>query len=92
LDIALGRSGALDQSRRQPQRPPQTRFFPRHLSTIGFVIVAGQVQQPVQDQDLHLVGRAVSQAACVASGDFRRDSNVAGGTTPTTETRRHGGF
>jgi len=92
VDFPVGGSRALDQRRGKPEPSPQARFFPRHLSTVGFVVVAGQVQQPVQNQDLDLVGQAVSQAAGIARADLGRNGDVAGSATPTTETRRQREF
>lgn len=91
VDLAVGRAAALDQRDGKAERASQARFLACHFSRVGFMIVAGQVQQTVQDEDLQLVVGGVSQAAGIACGDLRRDGKIAG-ETPTTKTRRQRGF
>jgi len=42
------------------------------------MIMSGQMQHAVKDQDFQFVCRGVSHAARVLSGDLRRDGKVAG--------------
>ena len=42
----------FDQGNRQPERPAQIGFFPRHLTIIALMVKARQMQDSVQHQDL----------------------------------------
>jgi hypothetical protein len=48
------RGGALDQPLRQAQPCAEQTFPPGHFALIGLMVVAGQVEQSVQDQHLDL--------------------------------------
>jgi hypothetical protein len=48
------------------------------LPGVGFVIVAGEVEQAVQDQDLDFDGERVVLFLCLAARGGHADSEVAG--------------
>ena len=68
----------LDQPHRQLE--PLAEFgFPRlHFAAVAFVIVAGQVQQPVQDEDLQLGFGGVSQFRSIGGRDLGRYGKITG--------------
>ena len=55
------RLSSLDQPQRQAQIRAQLFFAPRHLSIVALVIVAAQMQNAVQHQNLDFLGRRVAQ-------------------------------
>ena len=73
-----GTRGTLDQRRRKTELSPQTRFFPRHLSRIGLMIVAGQVQQSVKDEDLDFSCQRMPLLRGLATRSWHADGKVAG--------------
>jgi hypothetical protein len=52
-------------------------FFNRHFAIIPLMIVAGEMENSVQGQDLHFVTRSMSKAARIGSSDFGRDRNIS---------------
>ena len=60
-----------------PQSHAQLSFPARHLPVIPLVIVSAQMQQPVQHQDLHLLGRAVAELARTLAWQSRREMAIS---------------
>ena len=60
LGPGTARTGALDQPFRKSEQAAQAKLPARHPAVVVFVIVAGKVQQAMQDESLDFGGRAVS--------------------------------
>jgi hypothetical protein len=73
----LAGRGSLDQTLRQAEPRAQTAFPPLHLAGIGFVIVSGQVQQAVQDEDFQFGRQGVSLLDGLAKRRLHADGHVA---------------
>jgi hypothetical protein len=56
----------------------QAAFDAIHFAAIGFVIVAGEMQHAVKDQDAQFVGQAAIETTGVAARGGGRDGDVAG--------------
>ena len=56
---------------------PQSCLDARHPAVVGLVIVAEQVQQPVQRQHPQLGATGVPRLVGLARGDARRDDDIA---------------
>jgi len=50
----------------------------RHLAGVGCVVVAGEVQQAVQDEDFELCAKEVAVLSGLAAGGWNADGEVAG--------------
>src|SRR5579862_8937471 len=74
---AAGR--ALDQPRLQPEAPAQKSFFARHLAGVALVIVAGEVQHAVKEQDLQLDKESMPRFFGLPVSRFHGNSEVAAG-------------
>jgi hypothetical protein len=70
--------GPLDQSFAEAQAGAQKAFAARHLAGIGFVIVASQVEQTMENEDLDLDSQGVALAAGLAEGGRHADGEIAG--------------
>jgi hypothetical protein len=68
----------LNQPFRQSQPPAQDPLAPGHLSIVSLVIVAGQVEQPMQNQHLDLCRQGMSLFARLAHRGRHADSKVPG--------------
>ena len=68
---------ALDESNRQFQLHPQLRFACPHFAVVGFMIVAGQMQQPMEDQDLQLRFGGMPKFGSICGRNLSRDGQVA---------------
>lgn len=71
-----GRSA--DQSLRKAELCTQLTLAARHPALIGFVVVAGQVQQPVQDEHLDLRRERVALHGGLARCPGHTDGQIAG--------------
>ena len=60
----------LDQSDRQLQPPPQLGFLGLHFAGIGFVVIADQMQQSVQDQDFQFGVDGMAEFFGIGRGDL----------------------
>lgn len=61
----------LNQADRQLQFPPQRGFLRLHFTAIGFVVVSGQMQQSVQDQDFQFRIDGMTERFGIGRGDLR---------------------
>ena len=66
----------FDEPARQSSASPQPLFQPPHGAVVGLVIVAKQVQQPVQGQHAPLGGLGVSLRRRLTTRDAARDDDV----------------
>jgi len=71
-------ASALDQSLRQMQSGAQEPLAARHLPRVGLMVVAGQVQQAVQNENLDFGGERMVLLARLAQGRGHADGQVAG--------------
>jgi len=55
----------------------QLFFAASHLSIVALVIVAAQMQDAVENQDLDFFAGGVSERSRIVGGNFRRDGDVA---------------
>jgi hypothetical protein len=75
-------AGSFDQSHRQPQCVAQTRFSRRHLSVIFFMIVAREMKDAVQSENLNLLRYCMAEALRILTGQLRRNRDVPGQAVP----------
>ncbi len=61
---------------RQPQSRAQTALFPCHLSGVSLMVVSGEMQHAMKDEDFYLVRQRVAKRTCILSGDVSRYSDV----------------
>ena len=52
-------------------------FAGGHLSVVGLVIEAGEVEETVEEEDSYLVAQGVTIGGGLASGGFKGDGKVA---------------
>lgn len=69
---------SFDQTQRQFEPLAKQALAAVHLAGVSFVIVAGQVQQSVQHQNLDLCSKGVSLRSCLAAGSGNTDGEVSG--------------
>src|SRR5579863_4421209 len=80
---------SLNQSHRQTERPPQTRFLPGHLTVIPFVVVSRQMQHAVQRENLDFFHCTMPVAPRVVRSNFRRDCDISSEPrTPVSSRKR----
>ena len=86
-------TGSLNQPMRQTQLRAQRALAPLHLALVGFVVVSGQMQQPVQHQHLHLrrerVAAARQLARAVVHADARSPATLPRQTGSRRGKRKH---
>ncbi len=58
---------------------PQFRLERCHLSIVGFVVLSGEMEHAMQNQDTQLFGQRMSQPFRVVGGNINRDGKIAGG-------------
>src|SRR5260221_13482601 len=78
--------GAVNKRCRQLELGAQTSFTGRHAAVVGLMVIAGQVQQTMQNKDLQFLTGAMPVAAGVCERDLGRDGDVA---TFGTREREH---
>jgi hypothetical protein len=71
-------TNALEEPLRQAKLCAQVALAAAHLASIGFVVVTGQVQQAMENQDLKLDGQGVAQLRGLAAGSGNANGEVAG--------------
>jgi hypothetical protein len=69
--------GSLDQGNRQSQHLAQFRLPARHATIIALVVKARQMKDPVQRQNLDLLGGTMSKPPCVLRGNFGGNRDIA---------------
>ncbi len=69
---------AFDEALGQAKLGAEKTFAAGHLAGVGFVIVAGEVEQAVQDEDLDFGGERVALFRCLAARGGDADGQVAG--------------
>jgi hypothetical protein len=62
---------------RQPEPRAQTPFAPLHLARIGLMVVAGQVQQAVQNEHLQFACEGVTLLGGLAARRLHADRQIA---------------
>ncbi|HTX40427.1 MAG TPA: hypothetical protein VMD25_01265, partial [Acidobacteriaceae bacterium] len=70
--------GAFDETVRQAEAAAQHSLFSSHLAGIGFVVVSGKVQDPVQDEDLQFRSQGMQGFPRLAVSRVNGDGKVAG--------------
>jgi hypothetical protein len=63
---------------RQFQFLLQLRFQGSHLAFVGFVVVSGEVDHTVKDEDFEFCGERMSEGLRLFASDLRGDGNVTG--------------
>jgi len=69
----------FDEPVRKSKLAPQTGFDRTHFASVGLVIVAGQMEQSVQDQNLQLCLGRVAELSSPHGSNLCRDRNIARG-------------
>lgn len=67
----------IDQRRGKLQAGTQLHFALRHLAIICLMIVACQVEHPVEKQNFELVVERMAVQACIFLRNFHADRNIA---------------
>ncbi len=70
-------SRSFNQPQRQPQLRAQIPLAPPHLARIGFMVVSGQVQQPVKHQHLATQSPASAPARRLPNRRLHADRHIA---------------
>src|SRR6266853_657531 len=78
--------GAVNKRCRQLELGAEPSFAGRHAAVVGLMVIAGQVQQTMQNKDLQFLTGAMSVAAGVGERDLGGDGDVA---TFGTREREH---
>ncbi len=63
----MSRFRALDQSLGKPEAGAKEAFAACHAAVVGLVVIAGQMQKPVQDQHFNFRGDRVALFARLAA-------------------------
>jgi len=71
------RERTLDQSNRQAEHLTEFLFFARHLTIIALVVKTRQMKNSVQRENLHFLGRRVSEAQSILQGNLGGDGDLA---------------
>jgi hypothetical protein len=71
-------SGALDEALRESEFGAEEALAAGHLAGVGLVVVAGQVQQTVENKHLDFSGERVALFGCVAQRRGDADGEIAG--------------
>jgi len=79
------RTTSFDQALTQPALSAQPFFDAAHASAVALVVVAEEMQEPVQREDAQLGGLAVARVACLALRHAAGDYDVS------EKTLHHGG-
>jgi hypothetical protein len=70
--------GTLDQSDWQAEFAAELSLAAGHLAVVAFVIVAAQMENPMQDKDFNFYAGVVPESTRILGGDFGGDGDVAG--------------
>ena len=82
---------ALDQSNRKIQFAPKCVLARQHFTVVDLVIVTCQMQQPMQDENLHFGGQRMSDVSRIGSGNLKRNRDVSGDTWNSRRKGEHVG-
>ena len=69
---------AFDQSDGQTQFAAQFALAGGHLAVVGLVVQAGEMQQPMQQEDADLIAQRVPEGRGLTGGGIERDRQIAG--------------
>ena len=72
------RCGAFDEALGQTEARAQYAFAASHLAVVDFVVVAGEMQQAVEDQNFDFDGQRVTLFASLAQCSRHADGEIAG--------------
>ena len=70
--------GPLDQAMRETQSRSKFLLTPRHLARVDFVIVAGEMKQPMKDEDLDFNRKRMSALLSLPTRGWNADGKIAG--------------
>ena len=70
--------GAFDESVGEFEFGAERGFAGGHLSVVGFVIEAGEVEEAVEEEDSYFVAQRVAVGGGLAGGGFEGDGEVPG--------------
>ncbi|HWZ84356.1 MAG TPA: hypothetical protein VNW47_17135 [Terriglobales bacterium] len=74
----MGRFGSFDQADGEAKLAAEFFFAAGHFPAVTFVVVAAQVKDAVQSENLDFLGGGVSESARVVRCDFGGDGDVTG--------------
>ena len=70
--------GPLNQADRKAQFAAQGMFFGRHLTMVAFMVVAAEVEKPVQNQNFYFSSEGMSKRSGITGCDLGGDGDVSG--------------
>jgi len=68
---------ALGERRWKSERPAQTYFLTCHFAIIALMVEARQMEDSVENKNLHLQGAGMAEAAGVIEGNIGRDRDLS---------------
>src|SRR6266568_730937 len=69
---------SLDEPLRQPKPGAKRAFASRHLACVGFMVVSGEMKQPVQHEHLDLSGERMALFSSLSTSRWNTDGEIAG--------------
>ncbi len=85
--LRAGGCVALDEAGRETEPGAELLLEPAHLAAIGFVVVPGQMQHAVEDENFHFGEQVVADLGGLAAGALERNGDVAGSGASGTALR-----
>jgi hypothetical protein len=74
----IGLFSPFNEALGQVKAGPEGALAAEHLAGVGFVVVAGEMEEAVQDEHLDFDGQGVALASRLAERGGRADGEVAG--------------
>jgi hypothetical protein len=71
------RLGAFDEALREFEAGAELEFAAGHFSVVGFVVVSGEVEEAVEDEDFQFAGEGVALIGSLAAGGIDADGDVS---------------
>jgi hypothetical protein len=77
--LSIGRRRrALDEALGKTEAGAELTLAAGHFAIVGFVVLSGQMEKSVEDEDLQLAGEGVALVGGLAAGRVHADGQVAG--------------
>ena len=70
--------GAFDEALGEAEACAELLFAAGHFAVVGFVVVAGEMEETMEDEDLQFTGEGVALIGGLAAGGFHADGQIAG--------------
>jgi hypothetical protein len=70
--------GAFNEGGGETKFAAKSGFAGRHFAVVGFVVLAGEVEEAVEEEDANFVAQGVAVGGGLAGSSFERDGEVTG--------------